>query len=293
MSLNETLRTALVDALGRHLEHPAELTSFQSVAGGSINQAYRAEAGGKVFFVKVNDAGPYPEMLDKEARGLEFIGTQSEFRVPRVIKTGIAAESQFLIAEFIKPAPETPGYWEKFGRRLARMHRRSSATFGLEYDNYIGSMVQNNCRADTWAEFFVEQRLQPQLKIARDFGRAGASMVRSFDKLFARAEELFPNEPPSALHGDLWSGNFMTGADGHAVIFDPAVYFGHREMDIAMAQLFGGFDDEFYSGYHSEYPLEKDWNRRAEIANLYPLMVHVNLFGGGYAAQVREVLNRF
>ncbi|MCA1751690.1 MAG: fructosamine kinase family protein [Cryomorphaceae bacterium] len=293
MSLNQKLKSELSDALQKHIGSPAPISSVQSVGGGSINDAYRIAAGGQLFFVKVNAANRYPQMLAKEAKGLRFIAENSHFKVPKVFEVGRTGDLQFIAMEFIQSTAEAPDYWEQFGAELARMHRYSADHFGLDYDNYMGSMVQLNKRSEKWADFFVEQRLLPQIKAARDAGKADQAMVRGFDLLFSRAENLFPVEPPAAVHGDLWSGNFMTGADGHATIFDPAVYFGHREVDIAMTRLFGGFDSGFYRGYLAEYPLESGWEERVDIANLYPLMVHVNLFGGGYAAQVKSVLARF
>lgn len=292
MALNETVKSALSGALSSYLGRPAAPASVRSVAGGSINSAYRVTAGNESFFVKVNAADTCPEMLAKEAKGLKFISENSHFKVPEVIEVGLAASQQYMVMQFIESAAEANGYWEQFGAELAHMHRSSADLFGLEYDNYMGSMVQYNRCAEKWADFFVEQRLLPQIKAARDAGKADPSMVRGFDRLFSKAEDLFPVEPPAAVHGDLWSGNFMTGPDGRAAIFDPAVYFGHREVDIAMTRLFGGFDPAFYRGYHAAYPLEPGWEQRIEIANLYPLMVHVNLFGGGYAAQVKTTLAR-
>lgn len=293
MSLNQKLKGHLSAALQKYFDSPASISSVQSVGGGSINDAYQIAVGGQSFFVKVNSANSYPNMFAGEAKGLEFIAENSKFKVPKVFEIGNTEDFQFIAMEFIQPTTETPDYWEQFGADLALMHLHSANHFGLEYDNYMGSLVQSNKQSEKWADFFREQRLLPQIRVARDTGKADKAMVHGFDLLFSRVHNLFPIEPPAAVHGDLWSGNFMTGADGQAVIFDPAVYYGHREMDIAMTRLFGGFDSQFYRGYDAKYPLEKGWEERVEIANLYPLMVHVNLFGGGYAAQVKSILKRF
>jgi fructosamine-3-kinase len=195
--------------------------------------------------------------------------------------------------DFLETGSRRSTFWEDFGRALAQLHRKSQESFGLEHDNYIGSLPQSNKTHASWSEFFIQERLEAQLKRARDRNKIGGDILLRMEKLFHRLEGLFPFEPPALLHGDLWSGNFFCGVDGEACIFDPAVYFGHREMDIGMSKLFGGFDPAFYQAYNAEWPLGDDWENRVDIANLYPLLVHVNLFGGGYLSQVRSILQRF
>ncbi len=185
------------------------------------------------------------------------------------------------------------GFWEDFGTRLANMHRHTSDVFGLDHPNYIGSLPQSNKTQKSWIDFFVEERLEAQLRLARDAGRVERELGRWFQALYTHLPDLFPEEPPALLHGDLWSGNFMVGTDGRAAIVDPAVYYGHRYMDLGMSKLFGGFAPAFYRAYEDAYPLEKGWREGIEIANLYPLMVHVNLFGGGYLSSVKTILRKF
>ncbi|MFZ1692867.1 MAG: fructosamine kinase family protein, partial [Flavobacteriales bacterium] len=160
-------------------------------------------------------------------------------------------------------------------------------------DNYIGSLKQVNTPAADWPSFFIHQRLEPQLRMARDAKRVEAGMAFRFERLFAKLDQLITVEPPALLHGDLWSGNFICDANAQPVLIDPAVYYGHREMDIAMTKLFGGFDSGFYAAYNDAWPMERGWEERMDLCNLYPLLVHVNLFGGGYAAQVEAALRRF
>jgi fructosamine-3-kinase len=173
------------------------------------------------------------------------------------------------------------------------MHRQTNDKFGLDHDNYIGSLNQSNKFHSTWAEFFIEERLMPQLKIAFDNKIIQRSFTRLADQLFPRLHNLCPVERPALLHGDLWSGNFMPTQDGSPCIYDPAVYYGHREMDIAMTKLFGGFDDNFYDAYNENFPLEKEWLKRVDLCNLYPLLVHVNLFGGSYIRQAETTLKQY
>jgi len=206
--------------------------------------------------------------------------------------------TQYLVLEYITPLAlgresGSEIFWHTFGAQLARMHKHSSKTFGLDHNNYIGSLPQSNNHHSAWSDFFILGRLEPQIKLALDAKRIGSEMVKLFNRLFQRIENIFPPEPPALLHGDLWSGNYMRGKAGEPVLIDPAVYFGHREMDLAMTKLFGGFENEFYQSYQEEFPMEKDWQQRADICNLYPLLVHVNLFGGSYASQISIILSRF
>ncbi|MEM9024402.1 MAG: fructosamine kinase family protein, partial [Bacteroidota bacterium] len=163
----------------------------------------------------------------------------------------------------------------------------------LERNNYIGSLPQTNTPRPDWTSFFIEQRLEAQCRMARDAGAIGPELLRAFDRAFHRLDGFFPEEPAALLHGDLWMGNFLCTSDGKPMLIDPAVYGGHREMDLAMTRLFGGFAPAFYQSYADTYPLENGWEERVPIANLYPLMVHVNLFGGHYVQQVAQCLRRF
>ncbi len=195
--------------------------------------------------------------------------------------------------KYIKSAPKHPDFWDSFAEKLAQLHKHSADQFGLDHDNYIGSLFQSNRYHNKWTDFFREERLNAQVIIARDNGAIGRETVNAFERFYKRLDEIFPVESPALLHGDLWGGNFMVNDKGDATIIDPAVYFGHREMDLGMSQLFGGFDRQFYETYHHHYPLEKGWQQRIDYCNLYPLMVHVNLFGDGYLNSVNPILNRF
>ena len=269
-----------------------------SIGGGSINKAYKVQTDKGVFFVKVNDAKKFPGMFEAEAKGLEILRKKNKIYVPAVIGTGEEGNETVFVSEFVESGKRSKHFFHEFGQALAKLHAcgqvlRPDHTFGLDHDNYIGSLKQFNAPKNTWSEFFSEMRLEVQVKLARDKGALDREHIRSFENLYLRLDEIFPDEDPSLLHGDLWSGNFMTGPDGKACIFDPAVYYGHREMDIAMSKLFGGFDREFYEGYDSVHPPEKGWEKRIEICNLYPLLVHVNLFGGGYVNDVSRIILKF
>ncbi len=260
------------------------------VSGGSISDAHRVITSHGPFFAKLNNAEAYPNMFEAEAIGLKFLIDRSAFDLPKPIDVGEEGDTQWILTSFIESASKANEYWEEFGKRLAHLHQNTAPLHGFDSDNYFGSLVQPNKQHNSWTEFFVKERLDPQLKIAVDHGRINPEISKRCQKLYAKLDDLIPQETPAALHGDLWTGNFMTGNDGHATIFDPAVYFGHREVDIAMSQLFGSFDQAFYNSYNEVKPLEPGWEKRIEIFNLYPLLAHVNLFGESYVSQVNHIL---
>lgn len=268
------------------------INSLQSVSGGSINSAFQLETSAGTFFLKVNSASQFPQMFETELKGLKLLA-QSQFHVPKPIGISVIEDNQFILMEWIEKGVPQPGFWDEFGKSLAELHSISNQRFGLYHDNYIGSLPQGNSEHETWAELYREERLLPQMKLAERQGRLTSKMKSGFDGLFQQLDNIFPKEEPSLIHGDLWSGNMMVTSNGSPSIFDPAVYFGHREMDLGMMALFGGFGDAWVSAYNEMYPLESDWHERIPIGQLYPLMVHVNLFGGGYGSDVESVLRKF
>jgi len=291
--ISPELKMALLSFLEGYLKRPIELQSNTPVGGGDINRSYRLTTNSGEFFVKVNSASRFPGMFEAESKGLALLGASKHITVPQALTVGAAKDDAFLLLPFIEKGSPSNDHGEAFGRSMALLHQQSNDTFGLDHDNYIGSLHQNNQPHSNWTSFFIEERLEPQIRMARDNGAADRHLSSTFDRLFSRMENIFPEEPPALLHGDLWSGNFMIGADGQALIYDPAVYYGHREMDLGMSRLFGGFSAQFYGAYANVYPLEQDWGKRVEVANLYPLLVHVNLFGGGYLQQVQDILRRW
>jgi len=290
--LNPNLTDAWQRAIENKVGKETEVYRVSIVGGGSINDARRIETSEGNFFAKINRATEFPGMFEAELKGLEFLKDHSSFKIPLPVSTGETEEIQWILMENINSTTKRDDFWEMFGRRLAAMHRNGGDEFGLTYDNYLGSLVQKNDTRDKWTEFFPDMRIRPQLEMAKSQGLASNEMLRLFDKLFSRIERYFPEESPAAVHGDLWTGNFMTDSQGEAVIFDPAVYYGHREMDLGMSKLFGGFDGRFYEAYNEAYPLEPGWEDRIHIANLYPLLAHLNLFGGSYSSQVMNILRK-
>jgi len=260
------------------------------LSGGDINDAFAVElSDGRTVFVKTNDHAP-PEMFPAEARGLAWLAEARALRVPEVL----AAAPEFLALEYIEPASPRAAFDEELGRGLARLHRFSAPSFGLDHENFIGRLPQSNATRPSWPEFYRSQRLEPQLRRAVDGGRASSAMQRGFERLFSKLEALTgPAEPPARLHGDLWGGNLHVGEAGEPCIIDPACYGGHREVDLAMMRLFGGFGAAVFAAYAEAYPLLPGHAERVPLYQLYPLMVHVNLFGGGYGASVESALGRY
>lgn len=293
MPLSGSLIERLCEDLAHHTGHAVDIEREVPLGGGSINDCYRLDTDAGRFFVKVNAADQHPSMFEAEADGLRRLGSTGAIRVPRVIAFGEDHDDSYLLLEHIGGGLKSTAFWEEFGRSLAQLHTNTSSAFGLERNNYIGPLKQVNTPHSSWARFFITDRLEPQVRMARDRNRLGDGDVLRFERLYAKLPSFFPVEPPALLHGDLWGGNFLCDASERPVLIDPAVYYGHREMDIAMTKLFGGFNDAFYVGYNNERPLQQGWQARMDLWNLYPLLVHVNLFGGSYMAQVETILNRF
>lgn len=269
------------------------LTDFSFCGGGCINHGGRLKTRVGDLFLKWNDAAKFPGMFVAEAKGLKLLRNAGAIHVPEVITEGVAGPWQFLVLEFVEERPKAGSYWVELGQQLATMHKQTAPTYGLDHDNYIGSLPQQNTPAKKWTDFFITQRLEVQVKLALDRGKLNTETVRLFGTLYNKLGDLLPEEKPSLLHGDLWSGNLIINAEGKPCLIDPAVYYGHREAEIAFTTLFGGFSAEFYNSYHEAFALAPGYAERFDIYNLYPLMVHVNLFGGGYISQVVSILRQW
>lgn len=269
------------------------INSSQAVGGGCINESYKLSSSAGNFFIKFNTATAFPGMFENEASGLKLLADTQTITIPGVIGCGEAGKQAFLLLQYIEGGIPGSGFWHEFGIKLADLHKNTCDYFGLDHNNYIGSLPQSNKTHTDFIGFYISERIEPQLKAARNKGALSQSDTRYFDSLFKSLHNIIPHEKPALLHGDLWSGNFMVTKQGAPCLIDPAVYFGHRETDIAMTQLFGGFNPEFYHAYNQAWPMEKGWQHRMDIFNLYPLLVHVNLFGGSYASQVLRIIRQF
>jgi fructosamine-3-kinase len=262
--------------------------------GGSINYTYKVTINGQPkFFLKLNEALSFPGLFEKEKNGLEFLSGQQCILIPPVILCETAGNYQLLLLRWVEGGVRNESFWKKFGEQLAKLHQTSHTHFGFAEDNYMGSLPQANTFTDHWTDFFIHYRLQPQIERARTKGLLDKSHVALFDALSRKLDTIFNPEKPSLLHGDLWSGNFMCNEQSLPVLVDPAVYFGHRSMDLAMTTLFGGFDKLFYDAYHYHFPLPSDYPEQWEVCNLYPLLIHLNLFGKSYLPGITHTLKRF
>lgn len=287
MPIPQSIKDRLID------EYNISINSETSVSGGSINRAYRIGTNEGDLFLKYNTSAP-ADFFKREADGLKLLkSAATDIRVPDVIAAQVPSghSAGFLVIEFIESG--SSGNAERFGAALAELHQRNSDQFGMSEDNYIGSLPQSNQKHSNWPCFFSEERIKPQLKMAVNSGKMEAGVHKQWNRISAKLTRLLPETEPSLVHGDLWSGNYMYDNEGRSVLIDPAVYYGHPEMDLAFSKLFGGFSKEFYSGYESVRPLEDNFDDRVPIYNLYPLLVHVNLFGGHYISQAKSVLNRY
>ena len=265
------------------------LTAYNTVRGGDINECFQLQADGKYFFLKLNDAGSLRGMFAAEAEGLKELRNSSTIIIPQVIQQGITQNQQWLLLQWIEKGSTLTDSLKNFGAALARMHQLPQACFGWPRHNYIGSLQQLNTQHSSWASFYTYCRIMPLVKLLVDAALFSAEDLQQAGAFCTAAGNLFPHEPPALLHGDLWAGNYMITTAGGAAVYDPAVYYGHREMDIGMAALFGGFSQAFYDGYNEVYPLQQDWRQRLPLTQLYPLLVHAVLFGGHYVDSARAI----
>jgi fructosamine-3-kinase len=281
------LSSAIHDATHR----PFEVCSATSVSGGSINEAFRLEGtNGECYFLKLNDARHHP-MFVAEAAGLDTISATGTLRVPQPIAQGIADTQSYLILEYLELYSR--GHARLLGEQLAEMHRCKGRAFGFAEDNFIGTTSQSNTWTEDWVTFWREQRLGFQLQLAAKEGYDG-ELQRLGEELLDALPAYFDGytPQPSLLHGDLWSGNHAYLAKGSPVIFDPAAYYGDRECDLAMTELFGGFHADFYTAYRASWPLDRGYAGRRDLYNLYHILNHANIFGGGYVRQAEQVMQK-
>lgn len=279
------IAAAISEACGE----PFNLQRTDSIGGGCINSAYRLVGERQSYFVKLNQAERL-DMFEAEAEGLRALAQAQAIKVPLPVCTGIEDRQAYLVMEYFESGGGNSDAAELFGQQLANLHRHSSLQFGWYRDNTIGSTPQPNTPANDWLVFWRQQRLGFQLALAGQHGASGG-LLRKGNELLQRMDGLFSNHHPgpSLLHGDLWSGNYAVTREGEPIIFDPAVYFGDREADLAMTELFGGFSRRFYAAYNETWPLDSGYPVRKTFYNLYHILNHFNMFGGGYAGQAERM----
>jgi len=269
-----------------------DVLNISPLQGGDINDTFLIQTPGRQYVLKRNKKTRFPQMFEKEAKGLNKLSLNGVI-TPQVIKIFEHDEDQFLILAHIQSEGPQHHFWKNFGQALSNLHLNSQEYFGLEYPNYIGSLVQLNDKKKAWETFFVENRIQPLVQKAFDRQLLDRKHLLWFDGFSTAFPNLVPKEKPALIHGDLWSGNLMCGIGQTPVFIDPAIYYGHREMDIAMTKMFGGFDRTFLDYYNEIFPMEKGWEKRMSIHNLYPNLVHLVLFGKSYLRGIEGVINVF
>ena len=278
--------------LSEHCQQPVRIKAAVPIGGGSISHAYRLQTSAGTFFLKKNDIPAAAAMFAAEEQGLNLLRQHTSLTIPAVVGRH-NSDTPWLLLAYIDSAPQQGSYWQQLAEGLATLHRHTATRYGLDSNNFIGSLPQQNHPVARWDDFFSQYRIAPMLRMARDAGLVDRQFVQRFEAALPTITGLMPDEPPALLHGDLWSGNLMTDSQGDPCLIDPAVYYGHREMELAFTRLFGGFSATFYQAYQEYYPLEPGFAGRADLYNLYPLLVHLNLFGRSYLGQIEAILKHF
>ncbi|MBS1577167.1 MAG: fructosamine kinase family protein [Bacteroidetes bacterium] len=292
--LTEVIEKYIKQILAEKVQSTISSLRFLSVDGGSINETYKITINNtRFFFVKINDAQKFPSLFEKERSGLNFIAEQKIIRTPEVLHSSIISNYQILVLEWISQGLKSQTFWNIFGEALAKLHKVTSEDHGFYEMNYIGALPQTNQYTKNWIDFFIHQRLQPQINLAASKGLLFKKHIEGFEKLYPELVNIFEEENASLLHGDLWRGNFMCDDRGRPVLIDPAIYFGHRSMDLAMTTLFSGFDRIFYDSYNYHFPFPRNYQEQWDVCNLYPLLIHLNLFGSGYLHDIESVIKKF
>ena len=288
MSVFQEIAAQIREATGL----PFQVERESSVGGGCINSASVLEGSGRRYFVKLNSADRL-DMFEAEAEGLRELAAARAVRVPEPVCAGIADGQGFLAMEHLPLGGGGRHTADLLGQQLAAQHRCGSEKFGWHRDNTIGATAQINAQDTDWVRFWRAQRLAFQFKLARERGYGGRLQLRG-EELLENLEVFFDtyHPQPSLLHGDLWGGNHGADGDSNPVIFDPAVYYGDREADLAMTELFGGFGGRFYAAYRDSWPLDAGYAVRKTLYNLYHVLNHLNLFGGGYGRQAEGMIDR-
>lgn len=293
----DSLEDAIVSFFGSNVK----IARMERIFGGDINEAYGLTlTDGTNLFMKSN-TGVKESFFAAEVKGLQAIEAAGAVRTPRILCSGTDRNKtggSFLLLEFIRKGERISDYWETFAHQLAAMHRAETSgfvaggTYGFTDDNYIGMRCQCNIVHNSWIHFFRDCRLKPQLESAS--GYFDTTELNRADKLLGRLDTvLVEPEQPSLLHGDLWSGNVITGNDGKAWLIDPAVYVGHAEADLAMTELFGGFPPAFYDAYKEAAEIQPGYAKRRDLYNLYHLLNHLNMFGRSYFPSVKRIIDYY
>jgi len=270
-----------------------KIIRIDSVSGGDIADAYRLTTKTKAYFLKINRGANAQKMTFAEKRGLETMEATKTISVPHVWLCDNFETNAFLLMDWVEKKSPSPDDYRSLAGKLAQLHQHTATNFGFSEDNFIGLLPQSNHFTEQWSEFYAQQRIMPQCKLAVKNNLLTVRDIPEKESMVDLMQRLAKDVKPSLLHGDLWGGNFVIATDGTPYLIDPAVYYGHSLVDIAMTQLFGGFRSEFYETYYQHFPKTEFHNELIQIYQLYYLLVHLNIFGSSYRSSVLSILNRY
>lgn len=270
-----------------------EIRKYISLSGGDISQAYKVSTQKQHYFLKLQPKKAALTMFQAEKTSLETIAGSNTIAVPQVYDVGLHQGIGYILMEYIEPKAGTADDFKTLATQLASMHKIHSQRFGFNHSNFIGSLAQSNSHCDNWTDFYLQERLLPQLELAVSKGLLNAGELPKNSRMRQELDIYFANCKPSLLHGDLWSGNFLFALDGTPYLIDPASYYGHHEVDIAMTRLFGGFHPEFYRTYQELLAPTDQTEARIALYQLYYLLVHLNLFGSTYYHSVKRIIKTY
>ncbi len=286
-----------VDAIAQLLQDyysGISIFSHRPAASGDISRTLLLKTSSGSFFVKYNQKDRFPGMYESEMTGLNLLRHSVQgLAIPRPIVVNTFQDLSFIVMEYLTPGNPDSVYWNNFGIGLANLHRVSSSAFGLDHNNYMGSLPQSNQCWNHWKDFYCNERIIPQAKLAFDHNLIDKNLLGNIERFCSSVPELMPEEIPALIHGDLWAGNCMPTLLSGAAIYDPACSYAHREADLAMTCLFGRFPEQFYHAYHESFPLAGGWEKRIDYFNLYPLLIHLNIFGQSYLSSVKSIIAPF
>jgi fructosamine-3-kinase len=269
--------------------HNIEALDTKPLTGGDINQVFKVISANGNFAIKLNEVNKFPKMFEVEDKSLQILQNTNSFTIPKVIGCGNYVDKTYLILEFIE-SDNSLNFSETFATALAKLHKNRSDYFGLEFNNYIGRLPQFNLpHQNNSLDFYINLRLEPQFKMAHDNGFE----FKNINQFYRILKNLIPEEKASLIHGDLWSGNYLITQKGKACVFDPAIAYAPREMDVAMMKLFGGYPQDIFEIYNDIFPLEIDWESRISLWQLYYILAHGNLFGSSYYQQAKNIVNQY
>ncbi|MDZ4666884.1 MAG: fructosamine kinase family protein [bacterium] len=283
----------LQSAFEKVMGNTSQLYGFHHIGGGDINQNYKVLTEKGPVFLKAHDYRQSPRIYEREKSGLLYLLKSNAVNVIIPIGNCEINQVEYLFMEYIDSVPPNKNFWINFGEQLAKLHLESNKYFGFVEDNYLGLNPQLNHRMSNWGQFFVNNRLIPNVRKAADLMLIDFSTIKKFEQFYQLAEMAFPEESPSLLHGNLSKKNIRIDEEGNPKLTKPAVYYGHREMDLGMTRRYGSFDPQFYDAYNATFPLQADWEIRLDFVHIYCDLVNLNLYGHPYLVEIINRLNKW